>query len=67
MSETGVTKQSELPAASSGRVEMAEVLSVTSRKASRDNLQTDIEAFLAGGGKIVQVDNGASADQELQS
>lgn len=40
----------------------AEHLSVDSRQKVRDKLQQEIEAFLAGGGKIQQVDRSLSGD-----
>ena len=67
MSEVEKAQSSEASSSNTAKVDMAEVLSVTSRKASRDSLAADIEAFLASGGKIQQVEAGASADEELQA
>ena len=54
------------PGFTPSHLELAEMLSVTSRKSTRDSLQADIEAFLARGGKIQQVETGMSAEKDMQ-
>jgi len=71
MDNTDTVGQIETSAPPSGfaaasQLELAEMLSVTSRKNTRDSLQADIEAFLARGGQIQQIGLGVSAEKEVQ-
>ena len=44
------------------RDEGADARTVESRRRLRDSLQSDVEAFLAGGGKIQQIEPNVQAD-----
>lgn len=60
------TDTDTLDYSSSGREEAAEGRNCSSRQRIRDKMQSDIDAFLAKGGRIEELDIGMSAEKLSQ-